>query len=246
MSRKLLLFAVVALVAAAGCIRLGFWQLERLHTRRARNALVARRLADAPVPVGALPRDTGELRYRRATARGRYDFAREIILTSRSRNGAPGVNLVTPLRVDGSDTLVLVNRGWVYSPDGATVTAEDWREPDTATVSGYVEPMSAGRGSGAIANRPTALRWLERAEVERRLGAPVAPFVVVQTEGGAPPADSIPVRLALPRMDEGAHLSYAVQWFSFAAIALIGLGVWVVKERREGRATGDGGATGEG
>ena len=124
-------------------------------------------------------------------------------VTSRARNGSPGVNLVTPMRVAGSDTLVLVNRGWVYSPDGASVRVEDWREPDTATVTGYVEPLGAGRGSGAIVGRPTALRWLERGEVERRVGAPVAPFILVQTEGGAAPADTVPPRHALPQLDEG-------------------------------------------
>jgi surfeit locus 1 family protein len=240
MSRKLLLFALVALVAAAVCTRLGFWQLDRLSARRARNVIVARRLEADPVSVTELPRDTAELRYRRATVRGRYDFAREIVLTSRARNGSPGVNLVTPMRVEGWDTLVLVNRGWVYSPDGASVRVEDWREPDTATVAGYVEPLGAGRGSGAIVGRPTALRWLERAEVERRVGAPVAPFVLVQTAGGAAPADTVPPRHTLPQLDEGTHLSYAVQWFSFAAIAIIGLGTWVVNERREMQAAHEG------
>lgn len=235
MSRKLLLFAVLALAAAAGCIRLGFWQLDRLAARRARNAVIAERLQAPPAPLAELPGDTGAMRYRRVSTRGRYDFARELVLTNRARNGSPGVNLVTPLRVPGSDTLVLVNRGWVYSPDGTTLRLEDWREPDSAAVAGYVEPLVSGRGSGSIAGRPAALRWLDREEVARRLGAPVAPFVIMQTEGGAPAGDSVPPRLTLPRVEEGAHLGYAVQWFSFAAIALVGLGVWVVRERREGK-----------
>ena len=50
---------------------------------------------------------------------------------------------------------------------------------------------------------------------------------------GTPRFDSTPARLPLPPLDEGPHLSYAFQWFSFAAIALGGLGI-VLLNRRKG------------
>ena len=84
---------------------------------------------------GALPRDTGGAHYRRgAPAIGRFDYEHELVLAGRTRQGSPGVELLTPVRVAGSDTAVLVNRGWVYSPDGATVDHARWREGDSARV----------------------------------------------------------------------------------------------------------------
>jgi surfeit locus 1 family protein len=253
MSRRNILFLTLAVVAAVVCVRLGFWQLSRLGERRARNALVAARLVAAPIPLAALPSDTSALRFRRVRLVGRYDYAHEVALTNRTRNGSPGVFIVTPLRLPGSDAAVLVNRGWVYSPDGASVDLAQWREGDRAAVTGYVEPFPPPR-PGAIQppDRPSALRWLSRAEMARRTPYPIAPFYVIQLgdsagqvlqlgdsagqvmrsgdSAGRP--EGIPARLAPPPLDEGSHLSYAVQWFSFGAIALIGPWFFLRAERR--------------
>ena len=68
---------------------------------------------------------SARLRDRRVSPRhgdaARYDFANEYALASRTRQGSPGVNIMTPLRIAGTDTAVLVNRGWVYAPDAMTV-----------------------------------------------------------------------------------------------------------------------------
>jgi hypothetical protein len=60
--------------------------------------------------------------------RGTLDYDNEIVHTLRGRGGSPGVNILTPLRRVGNDTAVLVNRGWLYAPDGITVDTKPWRE----------------------------------------------------------------------------------------------------------------------
>jgi surfeit locus 1 family protein len=238
MSRRNVVFIVLALAAAAVCTRLGFWQLSRLRDRRAGNELAASRVTQPPVDPAALPRDVAHARLRPVTLAGRYDYAHEIVLTNRSRRGSPGVYIVTPLRRAGADTAVLVTRGWVYSPDGSTVDLARWREGDTATVTGFVESFpsaAAQRGGAEVPNRPNALRWLDRDLLARRVGSPLAPYhVVALSADSAADPDSTPVRLTTPALDEGAHLSYAIQWFSFALIALVGAGVFVANDRRKG------------
>ena len=179
---------------AAGCVRLGFWQLSRLHQRRARNAIVSSHLDSAEVDVRALPRDS-------LAARQRPDI----------------------------DTAVLVNRGWVYAPDGATVDQTRWREADT-TFRGFVEEMPATHGS-AYASRPNVISRLGYDVVARALPYPVAPFVVVVLGDSVMRPDKI-ARLTVPPLDEGPHMSYAIQWFGFAAVALIGAGIVITQSRR--------------
>jgi surfeit locus 1 family protein len=233
-ARRHLLFLFVAVVAASVCARLGFWQLSRLSERRARNALVAARLALPTVSPAELPRDTGLARFRRVTLRGEYDYAHEIVLTNRAREGSPGVYIVTPLRIPGSDTAVLVTRGWVYSPDAATVDLARWREHSDSALTGFVVPFPSGRrGSPTLARRPGALRWLTQDEVSRRTGYPVAPYTVVLLGGSRGGGDSVPPRIAPPPLDEGPHLNYAFQWFSFGAIALVGAAIFLSSERRK-------------
>jgi surfeit locus 1 family protein len=214
---------LVATVITAVFIRLGFWQLSRLRERQALNAELASRAVDSPVAISQLPTDTANAHYRRVSVQGTYDYANEIVLTLRSRDGSPGVNIVTPVRIPSSDTALLLVRGWVYSPDGMTVDLSTWREGPQANGSGFVEtlpPARAGRNSSQP--HPNAYRWLDRRDLEERFHYPLKPYYVVLT---SPPdsgsKNAIP-RLTVPPMDEGPHLSYAIQWFSFAAISIIG------------------------
>jgi surfeit locus 1 family protein len=204
LGRRDLIGAAAALAVAIVCVRLGLWQLDRLGQRRARNAVLAARLALPALTVGrGTPADSA--RQRRVVARGVYDFARERVWPGRSFDGTPGVALVTPLRLaDGS--AVLVDRGWVPSPDAFHVDQAIYREPDTATVEGLgVLPAALGDS----------------------MPYPLLPFMLRQT--GTDPPRGLPRRWPPPVLDDGPHLSYAIQWFSFALIIVLGTGALLRK-----------------
>jgi surfeit locus 1 family protein len=202
---------------------LGFWQLRRRAQRLAQNAEVTARLADAPVLVTRLTHDSAALHYRRVFLNGRYDYSREIKIVDRTRNGSPGINIVTPVRIAGTDTAVLVNRGWVYAPDGLTVDLAHWREADSVAGTGYARPLfRVFSGSPVLQGRPDSFRWLDLTALRPRLPYPVYPFVIV-LEGDTEAHGKIPPRVPPPPLDEGPHMSYAIQWFSFAIIAVVGM-----------------------
>lgn len=196
---------MVAVVVAALCVWAGVWQLDRLGQRRARNASLAARLALPLLEVRAgTPVDSA--RQRRVMARGVYDFTAERTWPGRSFAGTPGVALITPLRLaDGA--VVLVDRGWVPSADAFHVDHAASREPDTAVVEGIALIPPRGRGDVDLAG--------------------FLPFVV-QLETPAPPR-GLPRRWPRPALDSGPHLSYAIQWFSFAVIALVGTAILIRK-----------------
>jgi surfeit locus 1 family protein len=228
-----MLFCAIALCAAALFSRLGFWQIGRLHERQARNAAIAAQLRSAPRPLSSLPRDTAEAHYRPASVNGRFDYEHEIVLTGRTRQGSPGVELLTPVRVPGSDTAVLVNRGWVYSPNASRVDRARWREGDSATVTGFVEVYAPDAGATSSTTDPRIVRRVSRTEIAPKLPYPVAPFYLVAT--GGTDTSGHPGRREMPALDEGSHRTYAFQWFAFAVIALAGAGAVVARERQTHR-----------
>lgn len=243
MTLRQLLAAVIGIVTAVVCIRLGLWQLERRAERHEHNDRVLARSAAAPVPLPQLGPVSDSLRYRRLTARGRWDFDHEFVLTGRSRDGSPGVHIFTPLIPDGIEQALLVNRGWVYAPDAASVDLARWREAPRVALTGYVDlfPPEAGTGLDPRSTRsPRAWHRLDTAALATTLPYGFEPYyAVLLSDTGATPAGVVdtatPVRLTLPALGGGPHLSYALQWFSFATIALVGAGILIWRDRRPGR-----------
>ncbi|HZI30225.1 MAG TPA: SURF1 family protein [Gemmatimonadaceae bacterium] len=234
MRTRIVFFTLFSLAVSLGCIRLGFWQLERLRARRAQNAQVLARLAEAPVPLEHLPRNS-TVRFRRVTTTGTYDFANEFVVTTRTRNGAPGVHIITPLRRTGTDTAFLVNRGWAYTPDGMTVDLNVFREDSAGIIDGFVEDFSIASGAVSTPSVERAVRRLDRDSISARLPYPLAAVVLIQQKdsGEFTAVDrGTPVRVQPPRLDEGSHRSYAIQWFGFAVVGIAGSLVVLQRDRK--------------
>jgi len=218
-SRYPLPFVIFSLLMGALSLRLGVWQLDRLHTRRASNALALAQRARPPVDARTLHDSAGN---RRATAEGRYDYGQEIVLRGRGRGGVPGVEVVTPLRLTGSDTAILVLRGYVPSADAISYDTRIHREPDSTAVAGIAMaiPLDSTGARPAERNGATTWRRLDLASLRRRLPYPIAPvYLIADSPSTVSPA---PLRSSAPPLDDGPHLNYAIQWFGFATIAFGG------------------------
>jgi surfeit locus 1 family protein len=131
--------------------------------------------------------------------------------------------------VAGSDSAILVNRGWVYAPDGMTADLARTRESDT-TFHGYVVEFESGTADSVRLN---GIRRMNYAAIARVLPYPIRRFYVVATSDSAPANGAPVLRLNPPVLDDGPHLSYAFQWFSFAVIALAGAGTVLALNRRK-------------
>jgi surfeit locus 1 family protein len=229
------------LVAAASvvtivCIAAGIWQLARLQQKRDRNDAIRAGLGAAPLVVdGRFPAaaDPDGLRYARARATGTYDVDHEVILYGRTEDGQAGNHVVTPL-VFADGSAIVVDRGWVpLAMDDPPVEAA--RPPSgTVTVLGVLlgsEGGLPGEAAGAAGAPVTTFARLDLAAVQAQVPYPIAP-VTLLLEVQEPPAGALPRAAPLPELSEGPHLSYAIQWFCFAAIAVIGGAILVRRERR--------------
>src|SRR4051812_30205502 len=143
-SRVLLLaaFALAAIVFA----RLGVWQVHRLEQRRAPNARSLAERSKPPVTIADAKEGDPGLGDRRVAARGQYDEQHTIIIRGRVYQGVPGVELVSPLRLAEGRTAILVNRGFVPTPDAFTVDPDSLRESGTVQVEGLALPVQSGGG----------------------------------------------------------------------------------------------------
>lgn len=222
------LLALLVLTAAGVMIGLGIWQLQRLGQRRALNARIQAQLAQPPVQLaGDALGDPADLEYRPVIVRGTYDHAQEIVLRNRSYNEVPGVRVVTPLRIEGSDSAVLVDRGWLPLSQSSPEARAAHRPRGEVSVEGIFR-RSSPRPAPYLPNDPTpapdsrldAWYWLDIDRIQMQIPYPLLPVYVEQDPTGS--AQTLPVPDHRLDLGDGPHLSYALQWFSFAAILLIG------------------------
>lgn len=231
---------VLALVAAM--VAAGFWQLQRLQQKKDRNARVAARSAEPVAPVTALSEagrsyiSTDGIEFRRATARGRYLGDQELLVRSRSRDGSPGSWILTPLDLGGGQA-VTVNRGWIPNSGELQRVPARYRAPaGTVTVKGLVRQTETRGRFGPRDPSTGSLENLARADVarlDRQVPEALLPLYVQLQEQVPEVGAGDPRPVPAPELDEGPHLSYAVQWFIFTTVALIGYPLILRRRARE-------------
>lgn len=219
----------VVLAVCVGCLVAGFWQLNRLEERRTANAVQEARYAQEPLPVedlvGLSGDDVESLEFRRATATGTFLPDEEVLVRSQVFSGRAGFDVVTPLLLDDGRA-VAVNRGWVpLEFDTAPVPAVP-PPTGTVTVEGVVR-VSQERGalspSDTSSEETDTVSRVDVGLLDRLTSADLVP-VYLEEVGDQDPT-SLPVPAPEPEFDdEGPHLNYAIQWFSFAAVGAIGYG----------------------
>jgi surfeit locus 1 family protein len=216
------LFFAITVVSALVFVRLGLWQVSRLRERRALNATALAARSAEPVLIDSSHAPWSELANRRIVVTGTYDFEGEIVLRGQSAGGVPGVRIITPLRPLTGDTAILVQRGFVPAPDASTVDLLPLREAGAVRVSaiGFLLPDTGVAGERRQAsNGQVTWRRIDLTESRKQLSYPVAQLLALQLPDTSLPA--LPRRDPPALLDDGPHLSYAVQWFSFAVTALV-------------------------
>lgn len=221
------------ILACAGFVALGLWQVERLGWKEALIARAERNVNAAPVPVpgpsqwGAITPDD---EYRRMQATGRYDFDREVLVAATTELGS-GYWVLTPLRT--AEGWVLVNRGFV-PPEVRTQVPRGTPEQSVTGLLRFTEPERRMLQK----NDPAAGRWYSRdvAAIATKMGleGPVAPFFLdARAEQGA--AAGWPRAGLTVLQFRNHHLVYALTWFALAAIMAGAIAYLLLDARRARR-----------
>lgn len=243
--------ALVTLVFAALTIHLGHWQGTRAQYKIDQQRQLDAALAAAPMSLWDLPRasldastnaTTGgahdvsnrstentpgvAFRYRAVNVIGEFQPNALYLLDNKIQDGKAGYGVVQLFRayrdrnaVDLTDTKwLLIDRGWVAAD------ADRSKLPTLETPSGRVEikgrvnlPVSRNPGTADNQSATPRLNYVNLAELASRSGQPLEAFLIEQTEG----AGFLNTPRAAPAANYQKNLAYQVQWYAFAALAVI-------------------------
>jgi cytochrome oxidase assembly protein ShyY1 len=219
---------IAAMLAVMLGLSLGQWQLRRADEKRAIEARLAAREKAAPVVLGGAPlapREIDELEYRPVLVRGEFRADWPVYLDNRPHNGVAGFHVLMPLKIAGSDTHVLVARGWLPRNP-----ADRTRIAPYATPRGQVEVQGVARrdaghvmqlGSAAPLQPGVILQNVDTGALAQAGKFSMLPIVIEQTGDATNVADGLVRDWQRPSSGVDKHLGYAFQWFALAATAFI-------------------------
>lgn len=221
-------FAVAALVCAAA-VSLGNWQMRRATERTEAGARLEAALRAPARSLPAAPFDPASYAHTMVRASGTFVASQTYFLDNRPRQGRPGYEVLSALRIAGSDVHVLVVRGWLPAaprrealPSVRTGSGEQVVEGLAITqLSRALEPPGyAGEG-----------RLRQNMSIDQFSAATGLRMLPVAIEQRSPSEDGLDRNWPNPASGADKNTAYALQWYALGALAVVLL--LVLSFRRE-------------
>jgi len=230
---------ITVFLGLAVLIRLGIWQLDRLEQRRAFNARVFQQQA---LPVLNLNQGyerelLHDMEYREVAVRGMYDHSQQIAIRNQYWQNQSGYHLLTPLMIDGSSEMVLIDRGWIPSSAYTAGNIAQYNEPGYVQVMGIIRKsrdsadfgINRADATGSQVNPISAWNFVNIENIQKQMNSSLLPVYIQQSP--EPAWTNMPYRFQPElKLTEGPHLGYAIQWFTFAAILGLGYPIYISRQ----------------
>jgi len=223
---------------------LGYWQMGRAEQKRSINAVFEQHASAEPLTLRGGEMDKEDMLFRQVHVQGSYDLKQQILLENQKYNGVPGYQVMTPLHIKGSKVYVLVNRGWIKQGDDRRFIPDLPGPTQAQVLSGRVgNAPSVGLKLGPPGEPgkvwPKRLVYMDLDWIAKETGYPLLPYVIYLPEGAEDGLLRAKTSLQMhSAMSPEKHMSYAVQWFLLAGLALLMYIILSLKKSRSGPGSG--------
>lgn len=225
---------VVAVLFAAACVVLASWQLDR---RDQAVSKIERMVENYEKPAIDF-REIKDLSAEQVTlyewtpvqVSGSYLVTEELLVRNRPIAGQPGYLQIVPFQLT-TGAVVLIERGWIPADSNLApaVVMTPGAEEKSITARVRLGELTPNR------NSPEGFATsLHLASLNDLLDSEIEQDFYLRLISEAPGEIATPQPLGKPLLDEGNHLSYAVQWILFALMGFFAL-FWAIRQEREYR-----------
>jgi surfeit locus 1 family protein len=218
---RLLPFIATVLLVALG-IALGNWQERRAAEKTALRDRLEQRSAQGVLELTGAITALAPIEFRPVRVSGQFVSSWPIWLDNRPYQGRSGFYLVMPFKITGSESYVLVERGWLPADPTVHDRLPAIATPEgTVTIEGIVT-SSAGHvmqlGQAAVLRPNAIVQNMDVAQFAQASGLALQPFFVEQT---GPAEPGIVRDWPAPSTGIDKHKGYAFQWYALAAMAFL-------------------------
>lgn len=202
-------------------IHLGLWQAGKASRQEAARAALDMRMAEAPIRLDGGSLDGQDMQYRRVTVRGHFETQHQILLDNRLHESRPGYHVLTPLRIEGGEMRILVNRGWIPLTRDRRVLPVFDTPSETVEVIGHAVIPSAKYFELAAPPEGWETVW-QNLDLERyRSLVPFAILPIVLRMDETSPDGGFARQWPPPDDKVAMHRGYAIQWFGMAIVLVL-------------------------
>lgn len=231
LNRKFYLTTVAALFFAGLGLYLGFWQLGRAAQKEAMQVAMQSQASLEPLDASALAQTAAlaPVLYRPVHVAGSWDATHTVYLDNRQMDGKVGFFVMTPLRLQATGQVVMVQRGWIGRNFEVRAQVPAVLTPEGVVwVDGQMAPPPSKLYAPGAPGVGVIRQNLDLVEFRRETGLPLADFTIRQN---GPSSEGL--RRDWPAIALGVekHYGYAFQWFAMAAL-IVGLYLWFQFFRR--------------
>ena len=230
----------VAVLGVVVTFSLGLWQMGRAAEKTALQN--AKHQQSDQVVLDGRSLGTGEeeasqrqgLIHRRMALKGHWLPEHTVFLDNRQMNAKPGFFALTPLKLDGSGAVVLVQRGWAQRSFNDRAALPVLQTPGgLVEVQGHLAPWpSRLYDFGAIETGPIRQN-LDLTAYRQATGLPVLEVTLLQS---GPASEGLLREWPVVASGVEKHHGYAFQWFGLSGlIALLYVWFQIVQPRRQKR-----------
>ncbi|HSS69845.1 MAG TPA: SURF1 family protein [Casimicrobiaceae bacterium] len=210
------MIACVALTVA-----LGNWQRHRAAEKKALASEFAAAAAQPPIGLTGAERDAAPLLYRTVRASGEYDARHQVLIDNKVHAGRPGFEVVAPLCFTARGRCVLVDRGWTAQRASRSDLPD--APPPVGAITVHGRALEPPRRYLELSDEPSAGPLWQNLDIARIAAATRLDLLPVVIEQSDPvvPADGLVRDRPPPDFNVERHLSYMLQWYSLAALAVV-------------------------
>jgi len=215
---------VFCLIFSVATVFLGEWQMDRrMEKLEEINKIVGNYDID---PVSY--QDAGYLfenfdeqhKWTPIIVQGEYLEQDTVVARNRPRAGVPGFEVLVPFLTESGDRL-LVDRGWL--PLGADATAPESIPAPPQGPTRIIIRVVPGEGTIDRDAPAGQVASIHLPTINEQLDYDVAAEAYGLMAAESPEMDVVPQQMPEPQRDEGPHLSYSMQWYTFGGMSFV---VW--------------------
>jgi len=221
-----LLGILLVVIAVSIFVKLGFWQYKKAILKQEIQKEYQQSIENGVIEFAPYLQSSEKLQYKKIKTSGEYVTKYQILIDNQVENSVAGYHVVTPLRIEGTDQYVLVNRGWIAGKS-AHVYIPTFDTPDgIQQVEGMVwipnkkifTLEDKNVSNQEIKNWQLVWQHLDMVQYQKVVPLKLLPVIIkldAQSQAGG-----FVRNWQMPTERIATHLGYAYQWFGFAIAAM--------------------------